>query len=243
MAKTLQAVTGVGSPLKQYQDVIVGTRSFGALLYYELCMWLGALPGAVGMVCRKIFWPRMFASCGKGVLFGAGIVLRHPGRIHLGNKVVISEGCVIDGRNSQSPDAIMLADEVILSNNVMLSCKEGRIIIGKATGLNAQTIIQSTNGCPVVIGQDVIIGQRCFIIGGGNYNTEQSDIPIRLQPMLDDGGVEIGDNVWLGGNVTVLGGVHVGSGSIIAASAVMTKSVPEMSVCRGIPAKVVKTRA
>jgi len=139
MKKTHAAITAEGSALKKYQEVMVGSRSVFALFYYELCMLLGPVPGALGMVLRKIFWPRMFGSCGKGCMFGAGIVVRHPGRIHLGRSVVISEGCVLDGRHGTVERSIQLGDDVILSNNVMLSCKNGTIIIGNDTGINAQS--------------------------------------------------------------------------------------------------------
>lgn len=242
MKKTHEAVTGKGSAFTQYQDVIVGKRSLSFFLYYELCLFFSFIPGAVGMALRKIFWPRLFLNCGKGVLFGTNIVIRHPQRISLGDRVVISDGCILDARSPDVEISISLGDDVMLSNDVMLSCKNGIILVGSNTGINAQTIIQSTSMCPVKIGDDVILGQRSFVIGGGSYNTEEIDTPIRMQGIKPDGGVKIENNVWLGGNATVLGGVTVGHGSIIAASCVMTKSVEPMSICQGIPGKVVKSR-
>lgn len=242
MEKTHAAITSKGSPLKKYQEVMVGRPSLGALLYYELCMLLAPFPGALGLVLRKIFWPRMFGRCGKGCMFAANIVIRHPGRIFLGRSVVISEGCILDGRHGSARESIVLGDNVILSNGVMLSCKNGTISIGDNTGLNAQTIIQSTNDCPVSIGADCVIGQRCFIIGGGSYNMDRLDVPIRKQGIKNDGGVALEENVWLGGNVSVLGGVTMGSGSVAAAGAVVTHSVPEYSVNMGVPARTVRTR-
>jgi len=165
LKKTQQAVTGKGSALSKYQDVIVGTRSFPYLIYFEFCLWLGKVPGALGMVLRKLLWPRLFASCGKGTTFAANIILRHPHRISLGNGVVISEGCILDARNAESDDVLKLEDDVILSNNVMISCKNGTTKIGARTGIGAQTIIHSTNDCPVAIGADVMIGPRCYIVG------------------------------------------------------------------------------
>jgi len=242
MEKTHRAVTGSGSPLARYQDVMVGSRSLFSFLYFEWCLFLGPIPGAPGMVLRKMFWPRLFGSCGRGCMFAAGIVLRQPGRMHLGRSVIISEGCVLDGRHGSAATSITLGDNVILSNNVMLSCKNGTISIGANTGVNAQTIIQSTNNCPVVIGEDCIIGQRCFIIGGGSYSTDRVDIPMREQGIRDDGGVQLDGDVWLGGNVSVLGGVRMGQGSIAGTGAVLTKSVDAYTVSLGVPARVVKTR-
>ena len=242
MKKTHAAVTGHGSPLSKYQDVVVGSRSFLFFLYFEWCMLLGIIPGAAGFVLRKIFWSRLFGSCGTGVNFGAHSIIRHPGKIHLGDNVVISEGCILDGRGEEGSESIRLGESVILSNNVTLSCKNGSIRIGKNTGINTGAIVQSTNQCPVVIGEDGIIGQMSLVVGGGNYNTDRLDVLIREQGIKDDGGVIIEENVWIGANVTVLGGVTVERGSILAAASVMTKSVPAYSVCRGVPAVVVKNR-
>jgi acetyltransferase-like isoleucine patch superfamily enzyme len=240
--KSHEAVTSDGSILSRYQDVVVGSHSLLKTIYFEWCMWLSKVPGAIGLVLRKIFWSRLFASCGKGVFFGENIILRHPNRIHLGNKVVISDGCILDARNDESTNVIQLGDNVILSNNVMISCKGGTVRIGSNTGLGAQMIIQAVMNSPVEIGSDVFIGPMCYITGGGNYNTDRLDIPIWKQGLKEMGKTVLGNDIWLGANVTVLGEVEIGSGSIIAAGAVVSKSIPEKSVCRGVPAKVFKTR-
>jgi acetyltransferase-like isoleucine patch superfamily enzyme len=242
MKKTHTAVTAGGSAMSRYQDVVVGKRSLKKLVYYEFCMFLSPLPGALGLFLRKIFWPHLLGSCGKGTAFAAGIILRHAHRIHIGNRVVISEGCIIDARNENDDRTIVMEDDVILSNNVMLSCKSGSIKIGANSGINAQTIVQSTNECPVSIGSDVIIGPNCYIVGGGSYNTESLNIPIRMQGIKKDGGVNIENDVWLGANVTVLGGVTMASGSIAAAGAVVNNSIPTMAICGGLPAKILKMR-
>jgi acetyltransferase-like isoleucine patch superfamily enzyme len=245
MQKTHQAVTGSGSPLTKYQDLLVGNRSLSALLYYEWCLLLGPLPGAIGMLLRQKFWPRLFAECGRDCMFAPGITLRQPGKIRLGKAVVISEDCILDGRHESNDISITLGDNVILSNNVMLSCKNGSISIGDNCGINAQAIVQSTNGCPVKIGPDCLIGQQCLIVGGGTYNIynlDQSDLPIRQQGIRQDGGVCLEADVWLGGRVTVLGGVNMGRGSVAGAGAVLTKSVGAYTVSVGVPAKVVNSR-
>jgi len=242
MKKTHDAVTGRGSALSRYQETMVGSHSFLSLLYFEWCMLLGCFPGAFGIALRKIFWPRMFGSCGRGAVFAGGIVVRHPNRIRIDDNVVISENCVLDGRSSESDATIHIGRNVIMSNQVMLSCKDGSITIGENTGINAQTIIQSTNGCPVVIGRDCILGQGCLVIGGGSYNFDRLDIPIRKQGIRNDGGVEIREDVWLGGKVTVLGGVVLGRGAVVAAGAVVTRSIPEYGICAGVPAKIMKNR-
>ena len=53
--------------------------------------------------------------------------------------------------------------------------------------------------------------------------------------------IRIDDDVWIGANAVITAGVHIGSHSVVAAGAVVTKDVPEYSVVAGVPAKVIKT--
>lgn len=241
-SKSQEAVTSGGSILSRYQDVVVGSRSILKTIYFEFCLVMSRIPGAIGLAMRGIFWPKLFASCGKGVFFGDNVILRHPNRIHLGNKVVISDGCILDARNEESFNIIELGNDVILSNNVMISCKGGTVKIGSNVGLGPQAVIQSVFSSEVEIGNDVFIGPMCYITGGGNYKTESLEIPIWRQGLEKMGNTILGNDIWLGANVTVLGNVEIGNGSIVAAGAVVTKSIPERSVCKGVPAKVFKTR-
>ncbi len=243
MEKTHKAVTGSGSALSRYRQVMLGNgSSFGSFLYYEFCQILTFIPGALGMALRKLLWPNMFGGCGKGTVFGYGVIVRQPRKIVLGRSVVVSEYSILDGRSGKDLRSIVVGDRSILSNNVMLSCKDGSITIGNDVGINAQTIVQSTNSNPVEIGDDCIIGQRCLIIGGGNYDISAREELIRSRPISSDGGVVLENNVWLGANVSVLGGVRIGQGSVAGAGAVISRTIPSYSVCMGIPAKVVRER-
>ena len=72
-----QAVTG--SPLRAYQDLVIGSRSLGRLLLYELVMLASSwVPGALGLLLRKWLYPLLLGASGRGVIFGQGVVLRHP---------------------------------------------------------------------------------------------------------------------------------------------------------------------
>lgn len=240
--KSHESITRKGSALSKYQDVIVGKRSLATLAYFEWCMLLGTVPGALGLMLRKMFWPKLFGSCGKGVQFAKGIVLRHPNRIHLGDNTVISEFCILDARTELSDYVLTIGKDVILSSNVMISCKNGTVNIGDRVGVGAQTIIQSTNECPVAIGDDCMIGPRCYFVGGGNYNIDRLDIPMREQGIKDDTGMTVENDVWLGANVTVLDGVSIGRGSVIGAQSLVNKPIDEYSIAFGSPARAVRSR-
>ncbi len=91
------------------------------------------------------------------------------------------------------------------------------------------------------IGKYVMMGPDCTIYG---RNHEFSDInrPMMEQGFSPEKEVVIGDDVWIGGNVTILPGVKIGSHSIIGACSVVTKDVPEYAIVAGNPATVKKFR-
>lgn len=99
-------------------------------------------------------------------------------------------------------------------------------------------------GAPLTIGKKVIFGPHPTIITGdhridvvGKYIMDSLDkLPVNDAPVV------IEDDVWAGANVTILKGVTIGRGSVIAAGAVVTKSWPPYSIIGGVPAKVIRTR-
>ena len=74
-----------------------------------------------------------------------------------------------------------------------------------------------------------------------NHNFSDKDVLIRLQG-VNHKGIVIGDNCWIGAKATILDGVHIGSGCVVAAGAVVTKSFPDNVVIGGVPAKIIKER-
>ncbi|NKB87173.1 MAG: hypothetical protein GKS06_02995 [Acidobacteria bacterium] len=241
--KTQASVTGGGSAFAKYQSVIVGRRGWFALIYLEFCLWLGMIPGALGLFLRKMFWPSLFGSCGRGTTFGRGVKLRHPRRIHLGERVVVSDDCILDARNEASDRVLEVGDDVILADAVMLSCKNGTARIGNNVGLGSQTILHAVNGCHAELGNDLIIGPACYFAAGGNYDIDQTEVPMAKHGLRTESGhlTLEGDN-WLGAKVCVLPGVTMGQGSVAAAGAVVAGDVGAMDVVGGVPARVIRKR-
>ncbi len=241
--KTQASITEGGSALQRYCRVIVGRPGWGALVYFEICTWLAIVPGALGLFLRKSLWPGLLGNCGKGVVFGASVTLRHPHRVHLGDRVVVSDGCILDARNGSAEKAIDISDDVILANNVTISCKGGTVRVGAGSGIGTQTVIHAVNGCRVELGADQVVGPDCYIAGGGNYDIDRVDLPMVRQGLREsEEGVTLEGDNWLGAKVTILPGVTMGRGSVAAAGAVVTSSVPPMAVCGGVPAKVIRMR-
>ncbi len=96
-----------------------------------------------------------------------------------------------------------------------------------------------TSEARIRIGSGVIFGPQVAIITG-NHNTGDLDkrmFDVTDKRPFDDEDVTIEDDVWIGFRATVLKGVRVGTGSVIAAGAVVTRDVAPFDVVAGIPAK------
>ena len=227
------------SALKKYMKLVIGKKSFWALLNYEIIVTLFSwVPGALGYFLRKIFYPKLFKKCGKGVVFGKGLTIRHPSKIEIGDNVVIDDFCVLDAKGDNN-EGIKIGNNVILARNTVVSCKGGNILIDDNTNISYNCIIHSESN--VKLGKNILIAAYCYIIGGGMHSFERTDIPIIQQGSISKG-ITIEDNCWLGADVKILDGVTLGRDSVVGAGSVVNKNIPPFSVCAGIPAKVVKNR-
>lgn len=110
-------------------------------------------------------------------------------------------------------------------------------------GVNTRVL---TTKAKLIIGSHVMFGPGVTIITGnhrtdvlGKYMCAVTDADKRPE---DDQDVVIEDDVWIGANATILKGVTIGHGSVVAAGAVVTKSFPPYSIIGGTPAKLLKPR-
>lgn len=92
-----------------------------------------------------------------------------------------------------------------------------------------------------LIGNDVMMGPYCTMMTY-SHNHDRLDIPMNQQGFEPERVKYIGDDVWIGRNVTILPGANVGSHCIIGAGAVVTKDVPDYAIVGGVPAKVIRFR-
>ena len=112
-----------------------------------------------------------------------------------------------------------------------------KVEIGDNSGIG----IYASIGGKCTIGNDVMMGPHCTIYTR-NHKFSDLSLPMRLQGFQQEKPVVIGDDVWVGGYVIILPGVHIGSHSIIGAGAVVRDDVPEYAIVAGNPAKVIKYR-
>lgn len=235
-------VEGQGSALRKYQDALVGSRSLAFLIRYELTsLFLMGVPGALGLLLRQKLCRGLFAVCGRKPAIGSNAAFRHPKKISLGDGVVIDDGCCFDA-NSENELGIKVGSRSMFGRGTRLSSKLGTITIGDDCGFGAGITVHSSVEGSVAIGNKCIIAGHTYI-GGGQYHTDSTDIPIVDQGHIKDQHLVIGDGCWIGAGAVVVNGVRVGHDAIIAAGAVVTKDVPPFAVVAGVPARVIKSRA
>lgn len=115
--------------------------------------------------------------------------------------------------------------------------------VGDDTSIPKGSVFYCTEA-PLIIGKKVIFGPHPTIITGDHRIDVIGKYIIDSHEKLpqNDAPVTVEDDVWTGANITILKGVTIGRGSVIAAGAVVNKSCPPYSIIGGVPAKVLKFR-
>jgi len=113
-----------------------------------------------------------------------------------------------------------------------------RMEVGSRVTINEWVYISAYGS--LVIGNNVLIGHRVSILTS-EHNFMSKEKIIRTQG-IKPGAVKIGNDVWIGANATILSGLTIGDGAVIAAGAVVTRDVSPYSVVGGVPAKIITER-
>jgi acetyltransferase-like isoleucine patch superfamily enzyme len=230
--------SGQKSSFRKYCDLVVGRNDFFSLFKFELITFFcSGLPGALGLFLRSKLYPFLFKKCGKGVIFGKDLTLRHPHKIEIGKQVVIDDHCLLDAKGVDNR-GIRIGDKTFLGRNTILSCKNGDILLGKNVNIGFNCYIFS--GSEVSLADNVLMAAYCYLIGGDHDMTDSKEAV--ASQGSSSYGIRVGENAWLGAGVKVQDKTEIGAFSIVGTGAVVTKDIPEYSVAVGIPAKVVKQR-
>lgn len=172
---------------------------------------------------------------------GRGVRLRFARRIHIGRLSVIGEGTILSGLGRSG---LLIGDKVNIGaySRLVVGTDIARIgthiRIGNNSGIGEYSSIGGSGG--VEIGENTIIGQY-FSAHPENHNFAEISQLIRDQGTTR-APITIGDDCWIGARVTVLAGVSIGKGSVVAAGSVVTRDLPPWSISAGIPARVLRNR-
>jgi acetyltransferase-like isoleucine patch superfamily enzyme len=164
-----------------------------------------------------MFWKFLGLKIGQGTYIRKNINVTWPHQVKLGKNCKLEHGVYFhyDGIYSNGP-SICIGDDVFIGNNTEFNITD-----------------------KITIGENCLIASGCkFIDHSHGFKYGQV---IKIQKSSKKA-INIGSDVWLGCNVIVLKGVNIGNGAVVAAGAVVTKSIPENEIWAGVPAKKISIR-
>lgn len=180
---------------------------------------------------------------GTNTVIQRNVNITAPENIVLGDNVQIEYGVTLKCHHPGSNERIIINDNVRVQEYVLIHSLMGSVEIGEGSYIGPHTVIyghcRDEKG-GTKIGKNVLIAGHCFIIPA-NHMYHDADKPIISQG-FESRGIVIGDDVWIGANCTILDGVTVGNGAVVAAGSVVKNDVPEYCMVAGVPAVFKKHR-
>lgn len=163
------------------------------------------------------YYVKRFGKFGKKSFIQKPLRINGPKSIYIGNNVFIQY-------------KTWLASEALTGET------RSELIIEDGCTIGHFNHIYATKS--IILHKNVLTADKVYI-ADNLHGYEDINIPIKKQPIIQKGTVEIGEGSWLGENVCVLG-AHIGKHCIIGANSVVTKDIPDYSVAVGVPARVIK---
>jgi acetyltransferase-like isoleucine patch superfamily enzyme len=204
-------------------------------------------PGYVAVLIASYLVRRLrgwlaFPGRGCTVFIGRGSRLVGRSRMVLEGPLNVGDRCLV---NAVSEEGIRFGANVTLQREVVIECtgslqKLGRgVHLGNHVGIGFGSFLGAAGG--IDIGDNTIVGN--FVsFHAENHNAERLDVPIRLQGTRSVG-IVVGRDCWIGAKATLLDGVRLGHGCIVAAGAVVPAGdYGDLAVLGGVPARLIKRR-
>lgn len=172
-----------------------------------------------------------FYHCGDKVKFGFKVHIAGSKHIWLGDDIFYGDGGALTAFaiNGITPP-MKLIDEPIIK-------------IGSHCMFGDNNHLTAVNG--ITIGDNLRTGKNVLISDnshGDPKNISQRNLHPNVRPLYSKGEIMIGNNVWIGENAAILGGVTIGDGAIIGVNAVVTHDVPAYGTAVGVPAKILSSK-
>lgn len=155
--------------------------------------------------------------------FGKQSIIDSPLRINGSNNIYIGNNVFVQYKT-------WLAAEPLTGEN---NC---RLIIEDGCTIGHFNHIYATKS--IILHKNVLTADKVYI-SDNLHGYEDVNMPVKTQPIVQNGTVEIGEGSWLGENVCVLG-AHVGKHCVIGSNSVVTRDIPDFCVAVGAPARIVK---
>jgi acetyltransferase-like isoleucine patch superfamily enzyme len=201
---------------------------------------LGCLLG--GRLGRGALLRARLGASGGPVFCGARVRVLHARHVRAGRDLNLEEGCFINGLSRRGVvfgDRCTVGRDAIVAPTGLLGGPPGEgLRMGDRSNLGAWAYV----GCSgfISLGNDVLMGPRVSLLAE-NHNLDTTDEPIKAQGVTRLP-ITLEDDVWIGADSTIVGGVTVGRGSVVAAGSVLTSDVEPYAVVAGVPARLVRSR-
>lgn len=179
-----------------------------------------------GIKFLRGMWYRLFMKQAKGIfLVGRKTRITHCSHISCGKNVKFEDFAEIHGLCSEG---LVFGDNVTISRGVMIrpsSYYGGDFGIGLTMGNNSSIGPYGYIGCSgkITIGSNVMFGPKCSLFAE-NHIFSDTKKTIKSQG-VNQKGITIEDDCWIGSNVVILDGVTIGKGSVIGAGTLVTKDI------------------
>lgn len=159
---------------------------------------------------------------------------RHQQQLAADYPCTFGEACFVSPQAIVLPDQLTLGDRSYIAGGAIV--RSTRLVTGSDCSINSYSILSGD----ITMGNGVRIASHASLYGF-NHGYAVTDVPVFRQPLTVKG-IVIGDDVWIGANAVILDGVRIGSHSIVAAGAIVTRDVPAYSIVGGNPAKLIRSR-
>lgn len=175
-------------------------------------------------VIRRIFNDIIhFSNVSRFGKFGKESFIQKPLRINGSKSIYIGNHVFIQYKT-------WLASEPLTGE------KKSKLVIEDGCTIGHFNHIYATKS--IILHKDVLTADK-VCISDNMHGYDNISIPIKKQPIIQKGTVEIGEGSWLGENVCVIG-AHIGKHCVIGANSVVTRNIPDYCVAVGAPAIVIK---
>jgi acetyltransferase-like isoleucine patch superfamily enzyme len=197
---------------------------------------------------KLLWWSRIALQVARDQVTSLAVGATGRARAHLEFPTATIRSTVVLLR--QKGTTLRLGDQVYIGDYTVLVVEQDRntprpvpsaLIIGDGTYIGEHNNIRAAGGV-ITIGKKCLISQNISIIASNHAMARDQFIADQPWP-ADKVGVTIGDDVWIGCQVVILPGVHIGQGAVIGAGSVVTADVPAYAVVAGSPATVRKYRS
>lgn len=197
------------------------------------------IPTVIGILGRYLAYKLIFSSKSSSPIIEAFVEFYHANNITFGKSVYVDSNC----RLHASIAEIDIGDNSRILRNSYLctyvtNAKKGQgIYIGSKCWVGINSVISAGQG-GIFIGDNVLIAPNVTIVTGNHDYTNTKVTSVEQE--YSGNPIHINNNVWIGANAVIVGGVSIGEHAVVAAGSVVTRDVAAFTVVGGIPARDIK---